>query len=62
MTANPKVTWIGFRTLREAQRCINALTSDYVIAAVTEGRFDGDVLAYVVIHKDVDPIRARRET
>ena len=60
MTHTPKATLIGFRTLREAQRCINALTSDYVIAAVTEGRFDGDVLAYVVIRKDVDPVGGSR--
>lgn len=60
MSQTPKATLIGFRTLREAQRCINALTSDYVIAAVTEGRFDGDVLAYVVIRKDVDPVGGSR--
>jgi hypothetical protein len=60
MTANPKVTWIGFRTLIEAQQCIKVLTSDYVIAAVTEGRFDGDVLAYVVIHKNADPVGGSR--
>lgn len=56
MNHNPKATLIGFRTLKEAQQCIKALTDDYVIAAITEGRFDGDVLAYAVIHKDADPI------
>lgn len=58
----PKATLIGFRTLEEAQQCIESLTNDYVIAAITDGKFDGDVLAYEVIRKDVDPICARGET
>ena len=57
----PRATLIGFKTLTEAQKCIKQLTSDYVIAVITDGKFDGDVLAYAVIHKDVDPIRARGE-
>jgi hypothetical protein len=59
MSHTPKATLIGFRTLEEAQQCIKSLTDDYVITVITEGAFNGDVLAYAVIHKDVDPIHAR---
>lgn len=62
MSHTPKATLIGFRTLEEAQQCIKQLTSGFVIAAITDIKFDGDVLAYVVIRKDVDPIRARGDT
>jgi hypothetical protein len=56
MSTNPKVTWIGYKTLKEAQRCLGQLPTGYTIAAVTEGAFSGKVLAYVVLHKDVDPL------
>jgi len=56
MSTNPKVTWIGYKTLKEAQRCLGQLPTGYAIAAVTEGAFSGKVLAYVVLHKDVDPV------
>lgn len=56
MSTSLKRTLIGFSTLKDAQRCLHQLPSGYVIAAVTEGAFSGKVLAYVVIHKDVDPV------
>ena len=59
MSVQPKTTWIGFKTLKEAQRCLVQLPTGYVITAVTEGRFSGPVLAYVVMQKDVDPISMR---
>lgn len=60
MSITPKVTWIGFRTLKEAQRCVSQLTDDYMIAVISEGTFDGKVLGYVVVRKDVDPIGGPR--
>lgn len=43
--------FIGFKTLDEAQRYLGQLPTGYSITTVTEGRYSGPVLAYVVIEK-----------
>lgn len=56
MNGKPRATLIGFKTLKEAQQCLYQLTKDYMISVVTEGTFDGEPLAYIVVRKDYDPI------
>ena len=56
MNGKPRATLIGFKTLKEAQQCLYQLTNDYMISVVTEGTFDGEALAYIVVRKDYEPI------
>lgn len=48
----------GFKTSEEAQRFLETVGDDYVICKVVNNQFhfEGEVLAYLVIHKDADPI------
>lgn len=56
MSGKPRSTLIGFKTLKEARQCLCQLTSDYMISVVTEGAFNGEPLAYIVVRKDYEPI------
>lgn len=48
----------GFKTLEEAQRFLETVGDDYVICKVVDSQFhfEGEILAYLVIHEDADPI------
>jgi hypothetical protein len=48
----------GFKTLEEAQRFLGTVGDDYVICKVVASQFhfEGEILAYLVVHKDADPL------
>lgn len=51
----------GFKHFEEAQRLLGTVGDEYIICKVVASQcdFDGETLAYFVMHKDADPIRAR---
>ena len=54
-----KAAMKGFKDLEGAQRFLKTLGDDYIICKVVASQFhfEGEVLAYIVIHKDADPLR-----
>jgi hypothetical protein len=48
--------WIGFRDYDSAEKMQQQAGDDYVIVTIRADLFDGEVLAYVVMRKDVDPV------
>ena len=50
------VTWVGFRDYDSANKMLQQAGEDYAIVTITVDSFDGEVLSYVVMRKDVDPI------
>ena len=50
------MTWIGFRHYDSANKMQKQLGEDYVIVTITADSFDGEVLGYVVMRKDFDPV------
>ena len=50
------MTWIGFRDYDSANKMQKQLGEDYVIVTITADSFDGEVLGYVVMRKDFDPV------
>ena len=49
----------GFKHLEEAQRLLANVGDEYVICKVVSSQyeFDGEIFAYIVMHKDVYPIQ-----
>ena len=54
----------GFKTLEEAQMFLGTVGDDYIICKVVASQFsfEGEILAYLVVHKDADPINPKGET
>ena len=48
----------GFKAFEEAQKFLGVAGSDYIICKVVDSQFhfECEILAYLVIHKDADPI------
>lgn len=48
--------WIGYRDYDSANKMLQQVGENYVIVKITADSFDGEVLGYVVMRKDVDPV------
>ena len=48
--------WIGFRDYDSANKMLQQAGEDYAIVTITADSFDGEVLGYVVMRKDFDPV------
>jgi len=50
------ITWIGFRFYESANKLQKQLGDGYVVVTITADSFDGEVLGWVVMRKDIDPV------
>lgn len=50
------ITWVGYRDYDSANEMLQQAGEDYAIVKITTDSFDGEVLGYVVMRKDVDPV------
>jgi hypothetical protein len=51
--------WIGYRDYDSANKMLQQAGEGYVIVKITADSFDGEVLGYVVMRKDVDPVGSK---
>jgi hypothetical protein len=51
--------WIGYRDYDSANKMLQQAGEDYAIVKITADSFDGEVLGYVVMRKDVDPVGSK---
>ena len=52
--------WIGYRDYDSANKMLQQAGEGYVIVKITADSFDGKVLGYVVMRKDVDPVGSKK--
>jgi hypothetical protein len=48
--------WIGYRDYESANKMLQQVGEGYAIVTITVDSFDGEVLGYVVMRKDIDPV------
>ena len=53
------MTWIGYRDYDSANKTLQQAGEDYAIVKITADSFDGEVLGYVVMRKDIDPVGSK---
>ena len=52
----PRTEFVGYASLAEAQKLLKEVGDEFVIAKISNAKMYGKTLAYVVMHKDADPI------
>ena len=53
------MTWIGCRDYDSANKMLQQVGEGYAIVKITADSFDGEVLGYVVMRKDIDPVGSK---
>ncbi len=56
----PRAEFVGYASLAEAQKLLKEVGDEFVITKISNAKMHGEALAYVVIHKNADPINTEQ--